>query len=94
MLVCQRNADLQPNIEPNLPVSVTIRFDSYPGPTLPDGTVPIVPIRHTWSGIKFPLFSIATATKASMGCPDVKAYDYCARAKESTTLLPPWYLLH
>ena len=26
---------------PNLPVSVRIRFDSYPGPTLPDGTVPL-----------------------------------------------------
>ena len=34
---------------PNLPVPVMLRFDSYPGPTLPDGTVPIVPIRHTWS---------------------------------------------
>ena len=26
---------------PNLPVAVTMRFDSYYGPTLPDGTVPI-----------------------------------------------------
>ena len=34
---------------PNLPVPVTLRFGPYPGPTLPDGTVPIVPIRHTWS---------------------------------------------
>ena len=34
---------------PNLPVPVMLRFDSCPGPTLPDGTVPIVPIRHTWS---------------------------------------------
>ena len=32
---------------PNLPVSVMVRFDSYRGPTLPDGTVPIAPIRHT-----------------------------------------------
>ena len=34
---------------PNLPVSVMLRFDSYPGPTLPDGTIPIVPVHHTWS---------------------------------------------
>ena len=33
---------------PQLPVSVMVRFDSYRGPTLPDGTVPIAPIRHTW----------------------------------------------
>ena len=33
---------------PNLPVSVMVQFDSYRGPTLPDGTVPISPIRHTW----------------------------------------------
>ena len=36
---------------PNLPVSVMLRFDSYTQApcTLPDGTVPIVPIRDTWS---------------------------------------------
>ena len=34
---------------PHLPVSVMVRFDSYSGPTLPDGTVPICPIRRTWS---------------------------------------------
>ena len=33
---------------PNLPVAVTVRFDSYSGPTLPDGTVPIIPLRRTW----------------------------------------------
>ena len=32
----------------NLPVAVTVRFDSYCGPTLPDGTVPIIPLRRTW----------------------------------------------
>ena len=32
----------------NLPVAVTVRFDSYSGPTLPDGTVPIIPLRRTW----------------------------------------------
>ena len=34
---------------PNLPVAVMVRFDSYSGPTLHDGTVPITPLRLTWS---------------------------------------------
>lgn len=34
---------------PDLPLAVMIRFDSYSGPTLPDHTVPIIPIRRTWS---------------------------------------------
>ena len=34
---------------PDLPVAVMIRFDTYSGPCLPDGTVPIAPIRRTWS---------------------------------------------
>ena len=33
---------------PNLPIVVTVKFDSYSGPTLPDGTVPITPLRRTW----------------------------------------------
>ena len=33
---------------PDLPVVVMVRFDSYRGPTLPDGTVPISPMRRTW----------------------------------------------
>lgn len=33
----------------HLPVAVMVHFDSYQGPTLPDGTVPITPIRRTWS---------------------------------------------
>ena len=33
---------------PNLPVAVTVRFDLYCGPTLPDGMVPIIPLRRTW----------------------------------------------
>ena len=33
---------------PNLPLAVTIKFDSYSGPTLPDGCVPIVPLRCSW----------------------------------------------
>ena len=34
---------------PNLPIAVTVRFDTYRGPTLSDGTVPITPLRRTWS---------------------------------------------
>ena len=34
---------------PDLPTAVTVRFDCYSGPTLTDGTVPITPIRRTWS---------------------------------------------
>ena len=34
---------------PNLPVAVMVHFDTYSGPTLPDGTVPITPIRRSWS---------------------------------------------
>ena len=33
---------------PDLPVAVMICFDMYSGPCLPDGTVPIAPIRRTW----------------------------------------------
>ena len=32
---------------PSLLVAVMVRFDSYTGPILTDGSVPIVPIKHT-----------------------------------------------
>ena len=32
-------------------IAVTVKFDSYSGPTLPDGTVPITPLRRTWFSI-------------------------------------------
>lgn len=34
---------------PSLPVSVMVQFDSYSGPTYPDSTVPITPVRRSWS---------------------------------------------
>jgi len=34
---------------PDLPVAVTVHFDNYSGPTLPDGTVPITALRRSWS---------------------------------------------
>ena len=34
---------------PDLPIAVMVRFDSYSGPTFPDGTVPITPPRRSWS---------------------------------------------
>ena len=33
---------------PSLPVAVKVKFDRYSGPTLHDGSVPIVPQRCTW----------------------------------------------
>jgi len=33
---------------PSLPLAVTVKLDSYSGPTLPDGTIPITPLRCTW----------------------------------------------
>ena len=38
---------------PALPVAIMVYFDSYPGPTYPDGTVPICPRHSSWytSGI-------------------------------------------
>ena len=43
--ICYRNGESPPNI----PIAVTARFDSYTGPTLSDGTVPITPLQCTWS---------------------------------------------
>ena len=34
---------------PSLLVAVTVLFDHYSGPTLSDGTVPITPLRRSWS---------------------------------------------
>ena len=45
MAICYRSGESPPN----LPIAVTVRFDSYRGPTLSDGTVPITPLRRTWS---------------------------------------------
>ena len=34
---------------PDLPLAVMVKFDHYSGPTLHDNTVPITPLRRTWS---------------------------------------------
>ena len=34
---------------PSLPISIMVKFDSYSGPTYPDGTIPICPLRRSWS---------------------------------------------
>ncbi|XP_062510411.1 ATP-dependent DNA helicase PIF1-like [Corticium candelabrum] len=44
-IVCIAHAARNP---PQLPVAVTVKFDNYTGPTLPDGTVPITPLRRSW----------------------------------------------
>ena len=43
--ICYNESDGSP---PSLPQAVTVQFDSYTGPTLSDGTVPITPLRRTW----------------------------------------------
>ena len=43
---------------PDLPVAVMVRFDSYSGPTLPDGSVPITPLRP------FPFQRLANLSKS------------------------------
>ncbi len=42
--ICYRNGG-----PPDLLLAVMIKFDHYSGPTLHDGTVPITPLRRTWS---------------------------------------------
>ncbi len=51
MSICYDGADQSP---PSLPVAVTVKFDFYTGPTLADGTVPIVPLRRTWLSSTYP----------------------------------------
>ena len=34
---------------PDLSLAVMVMFDKYCGPTLHDGTIPVTPIRHSWS---------------------------------------------
>ena len=34
---------------PDLPLAAMVKFDHYSGPTLNDSTVPITPLRRTWS---------------------------------------------
>lgn len=51
---------------PDLSVAVTVQFDTYSGPTLLDGTVPITPLCHTWSSTR--QCSIVVTSQASLGC--------------------------
>ena len=46
---------------PDLPIAVMVRFDSYSGPTFPDGTVPITPLRRCWSSIRKPVLTSPAA---------------------------------
>ena len=41
---------------PDVPIAVIVRFDSYSGPTFPNGTVPITPLLRfdSYSGPTFP----------------------------------------
>ena len=77
---------------PHLPVAVTVIFDSYSGPTLPDGTVPITPLRRSWfssgvnsSRLQLPLkLSWAVTVHKSQGLTldraviDIGKKEFCA----------------
>lgn len=54
---------------PALPVAVMVRFDDYTGPTVHDGTVPITPVRRSWTFL-WSMFTPSTTTQASMGSDD------------------------
>ena len=43
--ICYRSGEAPPS----LPIVVTVKFDSYRGPTLTDNGVSIIPLRCTWS---------------------------------------------
>ena len=54
---------------PSLPVAVSVLFDHYSGPTLSDGTVPITPLRRSWSSSGTSCSHAPTATtETSLGC--------------------------
>ena len=54
---------------PSLPVAVTVLFDHYSGPTLLDGTVPITPLRRSWSSSGSSCSRLHAVTiEASLGC--------------------------
>ena len=87
---------------PNLPIAVTVKFDSYSGPTLPDGTVPITPLRRTWfsttkpcSRLQIPLkLAWAVTIHKSQGLTLDKAvidtgliFVACSRVRQLTDLL-------
>ena len=50
---------------PSLPVAVTVLFDHYSGHTLSDGTVPITPLRRSWSSSGSPP---TATTETRLGC--------------------------
>ena len=61
-VICSHNGAASPD----LPAAVTVQFDTYSGPTLPDGTVPIAPSYMV--SINQPGFTTATTSQASPGC--------------------------
>lgn len=42
--ICHRHNEAPPH----LPITVTVRFDTYRGPTLSDESVTITPLQRTW----------------------------------------------
>lgn len=52
---------------PNLPIAVTVHFDSYTGPTLSDGKVPLPHAPHLVC-IRWPVLTPATPSQVGLGC--------------------------
>ena len=52
---------------PDLPLAVMVKFDHYTGPTLHDGTVPIIPIRRTWSNSGMQCSRLQLPLKLALG---------------------------
>ena len=89
--ICYRDGQAPPS----LPVAVTVLFDHYSGPTLTDGTVPITPLRRSWSAsssscsrLQLPLFWAVTIHKSQGLTLDKVVVDI---GKNSSVLaLPLW----
>ena len=83
--ICYQNG----NKPPSLPTAVTVLFDKYCGPTLFDGSVPIVPIRKNWSSstgscscLQLPLklswaFTISQGLALDKAVIDIWSREFC-----------------
>ena len=80
---------------PDLPVAVTVRFDSYTGPTLSDSSVPIAPLSRTWFGGTIHKAQGMTLNKAVIDIGEFSSgltFVACSRVRHLADLLfvPPF----